>query len=876
MFAEFARRLLMLFRRRQFDADLDEEMRLHRELREQEEIKGGLSPKEAHYAAQRRFGNDLILREESRDIWGWNWLENLFQDIRFGLRMLGKNPGFTAVAVITLALGIGANTAIFSVINAALLRPLPYPRPDRLVLVWESAPFFGLRDSPVAPANYKDWKGRSHSFEEMGALEDRSFSLTGDGNPELVEGSLATASVWQALRTRAMLGRVFGDEDDRPGAEKVAVISAGFWRQRFGADPNIIGKAITLNNEKHTIIGVLPAGAEPPGEYRETPGDIWTPFATAYTTQLLATREMHDWMVIARLRDGVTLAQANAEIQTIGASLAREYPETNEKVGAFVAPLREHFVSSSRRVLLILMATVLFVLLIACSNLANFLLCRTTNRSKEIAVRATLGAGPWQLVRQFFCESLVLCIVGGAAGLLLATTTFDFLARLVPEQVPGLNTLAIDGRVLAFTLTIATMTAVVFGLVPLLQVRRINLNNSLKESSRTVAGFSGPRRLQDVLACSQVSLTFMLLIGAGLLVRTFAQLRGVNIGCRTQNILTMRMDLPTTLRNPGQVAAYQWELLGRVSSLPGVDSAGFTNHIPLVIKGDISEVNAEGAGNKEGIWSDKRTAGPGYLRTMGISICKGRDIQDSDTWNAPRVMLINETLARRLWPGQDPIGRRVQFGNTLVPVVGVVGDVHQSGLDVPPAPTFYLATAQWDSRSGSLAIHTKVDPANIAGAVRRAIWSVNPNQPITEVATMEDILDREVFQRRVQMTLLSFLAAVALVLAAVGIYGVIAYSVARRTHEVGVRVALGAETRHVLRLVMSHGFRLTFFGAGIGVAGAFALTRSLSSLLYGVKPWDPLTFTLGLLLIVSVGLLASYVPARRATKVDPMVALRHE
>jgi putative ABC transport system permease protein len=572
----------------------------------------------------------------------------------------------------------------------------------------------------------------------------------------------------------------------------------------------------------------------------------------------------------------VTLGQANAEMQAIGANLAREYPETNEKVGAFVAPLREHFVSSSRPVLLILLATVAFVLLIACSNLANFLLCRTANRSKEIAVRAALGAGSWQLIRQFFAESLLLCLGGGAAGLFLATTTFGFVAHLVSGQMPGLKAVDIDWRVLAFTLAIAVATAIVFGLVPLLQLRRIDLNYSLKESSRTLATPSAPRRLQEGLICAEVALTLMLLIGGGLLIRTLGRLRSVDIGCRTRNVLTMQIHLPATLRNLPQVAAFQREVIRRVNSIPGIDSAGFTNHIPLAFKGDMSDLSAEGRSDKENPMCNFRLAGPGYLRTMGIPLRRGRDIQETDSAGAPLVVLVNETLARMLWPGQDPIGRRVVFGTNLVPVVGVVGDVHQSGLDVPPQPEFYLSALQTGRLPGALAIHTKVDAASVAGAVRQAIWSVNPDVPITDVATMEEILDEEVSQRRVQATLLGFFAALALILSAVGTYGIIAYTVAQRTHEIGVRMALGAERIEVLRLVVGQGFKLTLIGVAVGIAGTFALSRFLSSLLYGIKPRDPLTFMVVSLLLTAVALIASYIPARRATKVDPMVALRYE
>ena len=666
-------------------------------------------------------------------------------DLRYAVRYLRKSPGFTSVAVLTLAIGIGANTAVFSLINAVLLRPLAYNDPDRLVLVWESAPFFGVRDSPVAPANYVDWKARSHSFEEMGALEERGYRLIGQGTPEVVPGSLVTASLLRALRTQPALGRVFRDDEDRPGAPKVALISEGFWRRRFGADPKIIGKTITLGAEKHTIVGVLRAGTEPPGEYSGRLGDIWTPLGSTYTPAEMAARGRHNWMVIARLKPGVTIAQADAEMKTIGADLARQYPDTNEKVGAFVAPLRDHFVSSSRRMLVILLGTVVFVLLIACSNLANLLLSRAANHTKEVAVRAALGAGTWQLVRQSFCESLVLCAAGSAAGLLLAASASEFLAYLAPGDLVGLKALSVDWRVLGFTIAVAMLTAVVFGLVPLAHIRRLDVSQSLKQSARTLAAASGSRLVRAALICSQVALAFVLLIGAGLLIQTLANVRSVDPGFRTRNLLTLLLPPPETPPSHARIVAYQREVLRRVEAIPGVESAGFTNHIPLTVKGDISGIGADGHDSKERIQCNFRMAGPGYLRTIGIPLRRGRDILETDVHEAPLVVLINQTLARTLWPGQDPVGRRIWFEtNVSARVVGVTGDIHSSGLDVPPSPEFYISTLQSPYPPFSLAIHTRVAPLSLAAAVRRAIWSIDPDQPIAEVASMDQILDKEV------------------------------------------------------------------------------------------------------------------------------------
>lgn len=804
-------------------------------------------------------------------------VSGFLHDLRYAARCLSKSPGFTLVAVLTLALGVGANTAVFSLINAVLLRPLPYPQPDRLVLVWESAPFFGVRDSPVSPANYVDWKTRARSFSEIGALEDQGFRLTGQGSPEVVMGGLVTAGFLRSLGIQPGLGRAFRDDEDRPGAPKVVLISDGFWRRRFAADPRIVGNTITLNDEKHTIVGVLAPGIEPPAEYSPVLGDIWAPFGSYYSAREFADRGRHNWMVAARLRPGVTLERANAEMQAIGASLAREYPDTNEKVGAFVAPFRDHFVSSSRRVLFILLGTVAMVLLIACSNLASLLLSRAARRSKEVAVRAALGAGAWQLARQFFCESLLLCAVGSAAGLLLATTTFGFLGRLTPGHVAALNGLALDWRVLAFTLAIALLTALVFGMIPLLPIHRLDLNRSLKQSSRTLAAASGSPRLRALLICAEVALAFVLLIGAGLLMRTFARVRGVEMGCRTRNILTLRVQPSPARREPARMIAFQREVLRRVNAIPGVVSAGFTNHIPLVIKGDISGVGAEGRDPKERFQCDARVAGPGFLRAMGIPLRRGRDIDERDVEGAPFVVLINETLARLAWPNRDPIGRKIIFESGFeVPVTGVVGDIHQDGLDQPPKPAFYISALQAGFPPGSLAIHTQVDPASLASAVRQAVWSIDPDQPVTEVATMEEILDREVFARRLQMTLLAAFAGLALLLAAIGLYGVLAYLVGQQLPEIGVRMALGAAPADILRRVLLRGLRLALIGIALGFAGALVLSRLVASVLYGIKPGDPPTYALVALVLLVTAALASYLPARRAMRVDPIATLREE
>ncbi|MBL0156987.1 MAG: ABC transporter permease [Bryobacterales bacterium] len=562
-------------------------------------------------------------------------MSQLTADLRYALRSLRRTPGFSAVAILTLALGVGANTAVFSLLNAVLLRPLPYEQPERLALVWESAPFFNLHDSPVAPANYEDWRTRSRSFEEMGALEDRRYRLAGEGTPEVVQGSLATASFFRALRTRPALGRIFQEEDDQPGAAKVLLISDGFWRRRFNADPNVIGRTLRLDDERHTIVGVLAPGTEPPSEYSGEIGELWSPLRSAYTAKELANRGRHNWMVAARLRAGVPLTRANAEMQAIGESLSREYPDTNEKVGAFVAPMREHFVRSSRATLLVLFGTVVCILLIACANLANLLLTRAANRSKEVAVRAALGAGVWQLARQFLLESLVLCTFGSVVGLLLGTTTFRLLAHLAPGDVAGFKSLDVDWRVMAFTLGLAMLTAVIFGLAPMVQARRLDVGHSLKQSARTLAAAAGGSKLRAAMICSQVALAAVLLIGAGLLIRTLASLRGVDVGFRTTNVLTMNLPAVRGQMDAARSIAFQREVVRRVRELPGVRSAGFINHIPLVVKADITGLGAEGHDASERFLSNSRVIGPGTCRRWA-SRCGAAETSTSAMWMGRR------------------------------------------------------------------------------------------------------------------------------------------------------------------------------------------------------------------------------------------------
>jgi putative ABC transport system permease protein len=803
-------------------------------------------------------------------------MAGLLSEFRYAARSLAKTRGFTTVAVLLLALGIGANTAVFSLLNAVMLRPLPYADPARLVLVWESAPFFGVEDSPVSPANYADWKARARSFEEMGALEIAGYRLTGDGPPEVVLGAVVTAGLFRALGTRPLLGRMFRDEDDRLDAPKTAIIGESLWRRRFGADPAIVGKSVRLGQEKHTVVGVIASGTEPPSQYIARLGELWTPLGASYTSAQWNDRGRHNWMVIARLNRGVALAQADSEMRSIGIALSREYPGTNEKVGAFVAPMRDHFVRSSRRILTLLFGTVALVLLIACSNVASLLLSRAAARNKEVSVRAALGAGTWQVVRPFLCESLLISLMASTLGLLLATATFQFLSHLAPGDMTGFKKLSLDARVLGFTMALSIAVAIAFSFIPLLQIRRLNLIDSLKQNARTLAA-SGSNRARASCAGLEVALAFVLAIAGVMLVKTLASVRSIDPGFRTRNVLTVSLPRVSAARPTlSEIARWQDELLRRIAAIPGVASAGFTNHVPIAFKGDISGVTTEGRDPNDMVQCRSRTAGPGYLATMGIPVVRGRDIAETDRDGSPRVVLVNQSLARALWPGQDPIGRKLNFGPVSVPVIGVVRDIHQENLDSTPKPEFYVSALQAGFHSGALAIRTTVDPNAIASAVRHAVWSLDPEQPVMDILTVDQILDKEVSQRRLQAALVTVFAALALVLAAIGVYGVLAYSVNLRLPEFGLRMALGASPYALLARVVWQGLVLTAVGLVAGIAGALAVSRLLSAFLFGVNPTDPAAYAAvaGVLLITAA--LASYLPARRTLRVDPAIALRQE
>ncbi len=804
----------------------------------------------------------------------------LWQDARFGLRMLVKNPGFTVVAVLALGLGIGANTAIFSVVNAVLLRPLPYKDSERLVMVWEDNTKRGFpRDTP-APANFIDWREQNKVFEGMAAIAEQSFNLTGAGEPERIDGRRVSASLFPLLGVEPQLGRAFLPEEDSPSGSRVVILSYGLWQRRFGSDVNITGKPLTLNGESYTVVGVMP----PDFQFPSRDDQLWVPIA--FTSQGAANRGGHFLEVIARTKPGVTLQQAQAEMNTIAARLQQQYPEQNTDLGATVIPLHEQVVGDIKPALLVLLGAVGFVLLIACANVANLLLARAAVRQKEIALRVALGASRLRLVRQFLTESILLAALGGGVGLLLSLWGVNLIKAFIPENISQAQAVMIDAKVLGFTLLVSLLTGLIFGLVPATQASKLNLNETLKEGGRDSAAGSRGNRIRGLLVVAEVAISLVLLIGAGLLINSFLRLRNVDPGFRVDNLLTMRIVLPAQ-KYPDQTRRtnFYTELIRRIEVLPGVQSAAVTNWIPLVMQGDSQGISIEGQpdpGPGKNPVVVTRVVSPHYFSTMGIGLSQGRGFGEQGSADSPRVAMISEAMARRFWPGEDPTGKRIKSGGLNSPspwmeIIGVVKDVRQVKLDADPKPQMYVPYTQPVFFVPShLVVKTNVEPGSLAATVRRTVWEIDRDQPVSNVSTMKEVLSESIARQRFSMLLLGLFAAVALMLASIGIYGVMSYSVAQRTHEFGIRMALGARGIDVLKLAIRQGAKLVLIGVAIGLASSFILTRFMSSLLFDVTATDPMTFTGVASLLVLIALAACFVPARRATKVDPMIALRYE
>ena len=806
----------------------------------------------------------------------------LLQDVRYGLRGLWSNRAFTLVAVCSLALGIGANTAIFSLVNAVLFKPLPLTDPERLALVWEEVPAIGAVHDTPAPGNYSDWKAQNKVFEDMAAFSWQSLNLTGDGEPEKLSAYGVTANAFPLLGVRPAMGRNFLPEEDRPGADKVVILSHGLWQRRYGGEPGILNRQILLDGEQHTVVGVMPAGFQ----FLQSYIGLWVP--AALSQEELARRDMHYLTVVARLKPGVTHEQAQADIGAITERIAQSDPQESQGLQSSVLPLREQLTGSVRRPLFMLVAAVGFVLLIACANIANLLLARATGRRKEIAVRTALGASRVRIVRQLLTESVLLATFGGAAGLLLASWSFEFLKKLIPDTLTLSADLKLDMAVLGYALVVSFLTGLIFGLAPALQASRVELNEALKQGGGRAGLGAAGGRLRSAFVVVEVALALVLLVGAGLMIQTVFQMRDQYAGFRPEQVLTVRTVLPE--RKYGELerrAAYYDEVLQRVQHLPGVVSVGYTTSVPLQWKGGANGFTLEGPPPPPGVATNAihRQVSANYLQTLGIALREGRYFEERDNGQTMPVMIVNETMARKYWPGESALGKRIKFGiekgpNPWRTIVGVVADVRQMGMDAPVKAEMYFPYRQVASHAfykpRDLVIRAAGDPLALVPSVRGAVHSVDADQPLSNIATWEKLLSDETGSRGLAMVLLAAFAGLALLLAGLGIYGVLAYFVTQHVPEIGVRLALGAQRRDILRLVLKKGMGLALGGLALGLAAAYALTRLVESLLFGVSATDPLTFGAVALLLGAVALVACLVPARRATNVDPMVALRYE
>jgi putative ABC transport system permease protein len=803
-------------------------------------------------------------------------MQNLLQDLRYAVRMLLKRPGFTVVAVVTLALGIGANTAIFSVVNGVLLQPLPFDNPAELAMVWENHQGRGGPDREwLSPADFEDWRAQNTSFSHLSAINNWGPTLTGLAEPEPLVGAAVSHDLFTLLGREPVLGRSFRPEEDKAGAPRVVVLSNELWQRRFGSDREIVGKSISLNQENFTVVGVMPAGFKFPVIANT---ELWCPLRPIINPS--CQRGCVTLRVIARMKRGVSLATAAADLNAIAQRLESEYPETNTKVGATVVPLHEQLVGNMRRPLLVLLAAVGFVLLIACVNVANLMLSRSRTRQREIAIRAALGASRRRVIRQMLTESSLLVTIGGALGLLLAVWLLRIFSGLAPVGAPRFDEIRIDATVLGFTLGAAILTGLIFGLLPALGVSRLDLNRSLKEGKGTPDGHHSGR-LRGALVIAEMALALMLLIGGGLLMKSFLLLQRVDPGFNPNQVLTLRLFLNRTQYPEGQqIRGFYASLLDRLKTLPGAQGVAAISNLPLAGNNTDTSFLIEGqpvppAGRGPVAWYN--SVSPNYFSTMEMGVVKGRVFTDHDDEKSPRVVIISETMARRYWPGQEPLGQRIGSGpDNWREIVGVVKDVKHFGLDADTPPSMYFPFRQTPTRGMTLVVRTVGSPLGVVPALRRDIWTADRNLAITQVLTMNELVSSSITQQRFIVLLLGCFAALALVLAAVGIYGVMSYSVTQRTHEIGIRVALGARNTNVLALVLKSGMMLAAIGAAIGVLGALALTRLMSTLLFGVTPKDAPTF-IGLSLgLLAVALIACYLPARRATKVDPLVALRYE
>ncbi|HJT79745.1 MAG TPA: ABC transporter permease [Chthoniobacterales bacterium] len=818
----------------------------------------------------------------------------MLQELRLAFRLLAKSPAFVLIAVATLALAIGANTAVFSLVNALLIRPLPYADPQRLVLIWEEFTAQGLERIPVSPPEFLDYQKQTKSYRHLAAFTYRDLNLTGGDVPERIQGASVSAAVWPLLGVKPIRGRVFDQTEEGEGRNNVIVISERLWQRRFNSDSTLVGKTVSLNGSGHTVVGIMPKTFEFPlplfnvqgGQFAERV-DIWVP--VGFTENEMKSRGSRDYGIIGRLAPGVTAQQAQAELKQLIPRWKEQYPDNygkDENFGAQVYPLQEQVVGKMRPALWILFGAVSLVLLIACANLTTMLLARASSREREMAIRIALGAGPMRLIRQLLLESIVLSIIGGVAGIVLAIWGLDILRAVTARTVPRIAEVNLDLTVLGWTFLVAVGTGVVFGFFPALASSNPQLTEALKEGGR--GSTEGARRntLRNGLVIGEIAIALALLVGASLLVRSFIQIQNVDPGFNPRQVLAMELSLPVLKYPRGKpVVDFFAEVQRRVAVLPGVRTAAITSILPLSGTNSDSSFAIEGQTESavmSGVFPDEeqRQVSPEYFKALEIPLLKGRYFTEGDGFDAPRVMIVNQALAKKYWPNGDAVGKRVTFDDPRktpkwTTIVGIVGDVRHRGMDEPARPEFYQPHAQVPYRSMILTVRSSQDPKSLVSMIRRELTALDPDLPIAHVRTLEQVVSDSIAPRRLSVLLLGAFAAIALILAAIGMYGVMSYLVAQRTHEIGVRMALGAQRSDVLKLILSRGARLVLAGTGIGLLFAFLSTRALGSLLYGVGTFDALTFGAVTVVLAAIALLASYIPALRATQSDPMIALSH-
>jgi putative ABC transport system permease protein len=873
-----------LFQKSREENRLDEELRFHLEQHIAAKVAAGMSPEEARRLAQIEFGGLERVKEEVRDTRWETRFDTLFRDFRYALRTLRKAPGFTAVAVLTLALGIGANTAIFSVVYAVLLKPLPYTNPHQLFTAFQANTQQGIAETGCSFPNFEEWRAQNHVFTELAGILAHQLTLTGRGEPSVVNTSVVTPELFALLDVKPLSGRIFSPQDGKQGAAPVALVSEDLWRSRFGADPKITGTSIDLDKRPFTVIGIMPAAFRTP--FFNTKQEVWIPLVQdPLFSTFMPQRGVHLLPVLGRLKAGVSLAQAQAEMDAISGRLAREFPAENNGWAVRLVPLQKEIVGDVRTALLVLLGAVGLVLLIACANIANLLLTRATSRSREIAVRMALGAGRNRIVRQLLCETAVLGLLGGMAGIFLAYWGVQGLSSLLPQNLPLVNAIRVDNFVLCFALLLSAVASCAFGLAPAFLAVNSNLQTNLREGGRAGES-SNRRRARSVLAAAEIALAMVLLVAAGLLLRSFSKLLSVSPGFNVQHIVKADVSLPRFQYSmPRQWSAFSDELLSRIQSQPGLHDAAVAVPLPITdarvnLAFDISGTPPASAGAAR--LADYVSVSPDYFRVMSIPLLAGRFFNQHDGMSAPRVSVISQAMARLYFPNQNPLGRRLVFNfppgaaGVQHEIVGIVGDVRDVSLGKSPGPMMYVSFAQEPFWGGAVIIKSTLSTSSVAAAIRREVLQMDKDLPVTGVAELTGALDTSLAEQRFRTFLLGMFAGMALFLAAIGIFGVISYSVSRRTHEMGIRVALGASRAAILRMVLRETLQLTFAGLAVGIPCALAASRLLGHMLFGVSSHDLATLAAVAFILAAVAAFAGYLPARRATRVDPLVALRYE